>query len=212
MHEAPDGQRTLIDYATVRIPDSSDCNHAEHSCGQRRAPSPRSRTRRRGAVRSRQALENTGKGRVLSTPRVTTQNNVEAEIMQGVQIPVVTPGTTTNPPTVTYKDAALTLRVTPQITAANTVIMQISVENGSAGVAVLGNPSINTQRAITRVQVSDGTTTIMGGIFISTEQSIEDRTPGLYRLPLLGWLFKRTNDENESRELLIFITPRILKG
>jgi type IV pilus assembly protein PilQ len=158
------------------------------------------------------ALENTGKGRVLSTPRVTTQNNVEAEIMQGVQIPVVTPGTTTNPPTVTYKDAALTLRVTPQITAANTVIMQISVENGSAGVAVLGNPSINTQRAITRVQVSDGTTTIMGGIFISTEQSIEDRTPGLYRLPLLGWLFKRTNDENESRELLIFITPRILKG
>ena len=81
-----------------------------------------------------------------------------------------------------------------------------------AGVAVLGNPSINTQRAITRVQVSDGTTTIMGGIFISAEQSIVDRTPGLYRLPLLGWLFKRTNDENESRELLIFITPRILKG
>ena len=99
-----------------------------------------------------------------------------------------------------------------EITAANTVIMQISVENGSAGVAVLGNPSSNTQRAITRVQVSDGTTTIMGGIFISAEQSIVDRTPGLYRLPLLGWLFKRTNDENESRELLIFITPRILKG
>ncbi len=158
------------------------------------------------------ALENTGKGRVLSTPRVTTQNNVEAEIMQGVQIPVTTPGTSTSPPTVTYKDAALTLRVTPQITAANTVIMQISVENGSAGVAVLGNPSINTQRASTRVQVADGTTTIMGGIFIATETSVVDRTPVLYRVPLLGWLFRRSSNEDESRELLIFITPRILKG
>jgi len=158
------------------------------------------------------ALENTGKGRVLSTPRVTTQNNVEAEIMQGVQIPVTTPATPNSPATVTYKDAALTLRVTPQITAANTVIMQISVENASPGVPVLGNPSINTQRAATRVQVSDGTTTIMGGIFIATETSSFDRTPVLYRLPLLGWLFKRSNEENDSRELLIFITPRILKG
>ena len=79
------------------------------------------------------ALERSGKGRVLSTPRVTTQNNVEAEIMQGVQIPLVTPATPNSPETVTYKDAALTLRVTPQITAANTVIMQIMVENASPG-------------------------------------------------------------------------------
>ena len=74
------------------------------------------------------------------------------------------------------------------------------------------NVQIDTQRANTRVQVSDGTTTVMGGIFIARETSIVDRTPALYRLPLLGWLFKRETNEDESRELLIFITPRILKG
>ena len=98
------------------------------------------------------ALERQGKGRILSTPRVTTQNNVEAEITQGVQIPVQTEANNTI--TVTFKDAALTLRVTPQITAANTVIMQITLENATpASPPVQGIPSINTQRAITRVQV-----------------------------------------------------------
>ncbi len=160
------------------------------------------------------ALERSGKGRILSTPRVTTQNNVEAEITQGVQIPVQTEAN--NTVTVTFKDAALTLKVTPQITAANTVIMQITVENASPG-QVFGTgsgaiPSIDTQRAITRVQVSDGVTTVMGGIFVQRESNTIDRTPVLNRLPFLGWLFKRTDQTDESRELLIFITPRILKG
>ncbi|MGH9310402.1 MAG: type IV pilus secretin PilQ, partial [Vicinamibacterales bacterium] len=160
------------------------------------------------------ALERTGKGRILSTPRVTTQNNVEAEITQGVQIPVQTVANETV--TVTFKDAALTLKVTPQITAANTVIMQITLENASPGalVEISGGtvPSIDTQRAITRVQVSDGMTTVMGGIFVSREQTTHDRTPMLHRIPFLGWLFKRDNQVDESRELLIFITPRIQKG
>jgi type IV pilus assembly protein PilQ len=158
------------------------------------------------------ALERSGKGRVLSTPRVTTQNNIEAEIMQGVQIPLVTPPTANTPETVTYKDAALTLRVTPQITAAGTVIMQIMVENASPGEVRGNNVQIDTQRATTRVQVTDGATTVMGGVFISRETSAQDRTPGLYRVPLLGWLFKRDTQADDSRELLIFITPRILKG
>jgi type IV pilus assembly protein PilQ len=158
------------------------------------------------------ALERAGKGRILSTPRVTTQNNVEAEIMQGVQIPLVTPATANNPETVTYKDAALTLRVTPQITAANTVIMQIMVENASPGQQRGNNIAIDTQRANTRVQVSDGTTTVMGGIFVARETSATDRTPVLHRLPFFGWLFKRESSADDSRELLIFITPRILKG
>jgi type IV pilus secretin PilQ/predicted competence protein len=159
------------------------------------------------------ALERSGKGRILSTPRVTTQNNVEAEITQGVQIPVTTPGTSTSPPTTTFKDASLTLRVTPQITSANTVIMSVSIENSTQGLPVgtLGNVSINTQRANTRVQVSDGMTTVMGGIFVSTENSATDRTPLLHRIPLLGWLFRRDSISDDSRELLIFITPRILR-
>ena len=160
------------------------------------------------------ALERTGKGRILSTPRVTTQNNVEAEITQGVQIPVQTEAN--NTVTVTFKDAALTLKVTPQITAANTVIMQITLENASPGALVdTGTaqiPSIDTQRAITKVQVTDGMTTVMGGIFVSREQTQNDKTPVLHRIPFLGWLFKRDSQVDESRELLIFITPRILKG
>jgi type IV pilus assembly protein PilQ len=160
------------------------------------------------------ALERTGKGRILSTPRVTTQNNVEAEITQGVQIPVQTVANETV--TVTFKDAALTLKVTPQITAANTVIMQLTVENASPGALVdtgTGRvPSIDTQRAITRVQVNDGTTTVLGGIFVSREQSTRDNTPVLNRIPFLGWLFKRDSQLDESRELLIFITPRIQRG
>jgi type IV pilus assembly protein PilQ len=156
------------------------------------------------------ALEKQGQGRLLSTPRVTTQNNVEAEMTQGVQIPIQT--VANNTVTVTFKDAALTLKVTPQITAANTVIMRISLENAAPDFskAINNIPPIDTQRAITQVLVNNGDTTVIGGIYISNEQTNKDRTPGLYRLPLLGWLFKRDGITDDSRELLIFITPRIL--
>jgi type IV pilus assembly protein PilQ len=157
------------------------------------------------------ALEETGQGRLLSTPRVTTQNNIEAQITQGVQIPIQT--VANNTVTVTFRDAALTLLVTPQITAANTVIMRITVENASPDFsrAVNNIPPINTQRAITQVLVSNGETTVIGGIYVSNEQTEQDRTPGLYRIPLLGWLFQRNTFSEESRELLIFITPRIIR-
>jgi type IV pilus assembly protein PilQ len=156
------------------------------------------------------AMESSGKVRILSQPRVTTQNNVQAEMTQGVQIPVQT--VANNTVTVTFKDAALTLKVTPQITAANTVIMQIQLENASPGEEVQGIPSINTQRALTTVQVTDGATTVIGGVMINEERQLQDRIPALHRVPLLGWLFKRNTNIDDSRELLIFITPRILKG
>ena len=157
------------------------------------------------------ALEETGQGRILSTPRVTTQNNVQAEMTQGVQIPIQT--VANNTVTVTFRDAALTLLVTPQITTSNTVIMRVTVENASPDFsrAVNNIPPINTQRAITQVLVNDGDTTVIGGIYVSNEQTEQDRTPGLYRLPLLGWLFQRNAVTDESRELLIFITPRIIR-
>jgi len=119
-----------------------------------------------------------------------------------------------NTVTVTFKDAALKLVVTPQITGANTVIMRITLENGIPDFsrAVNGNPSINTQRAETQVQVSDGVTTAIGGILQTTETSAVDKTPGIANIPLLGWLFKRTDSRNESQELVIFITPRIIRG
>jgi type IV pilus assembly protein PilQ len=157
------------------------------------------------------ALEETGQGRLLSTPRVTTQNNIEAQITQGVQIPIQT--VANNTVTVTFRDAALTLLVTPQITAANTVIMRITVENASPDFtrSVNNIPPIDTQRAITQLLVNNGETTVIGGIYVSREQAQQDRTPGLYRIPLLGWLFQRNEIQDESRELLIFITPRIIR-
>jgi type IV pilus assembly protein PilQ len=155
------------------------------------------------------AIERAGQGRILSTPKVSTQNNIEAEITQGIQIPIQT--VANNTVTVSFRDAALTLRVTPQITAANTVIMRIAMENSAPDFsrAVNGIPPIDTQRALTQVLVSNGETTVIGGIYVSREQSAQDRTPGLHRLPLLGWLFKRDEFTDESRELLIFITPKV---
>jgi type IV pilus assembly protein PilQ len=155
------------------------------------------------------ALERKGSVRVLSSPRVMMQNNYEAEMTQGIQIPIQT--VSNNTVTVTFKDAALTLKVRPQITASNTVIMDIKLENASADFskAVNGIPPINTQRAWTQVLVNDNDTIVIGGIVVSQEQTQNDKVPLMSRIPLLGWLFKRDTFSDENRELLIFITPRI---
>jgi type IV pilus assembly protein PilQ len=156
------------------------------------------------------AGESSGNVRLLSTPRVSTQNNVEAEIAQGVQIPYQT--VSNNTVTTSFKDAALTLKVIPQITEAGTVIMKIAVDNGSVGEIFNGVPSINTQRATTTVLVSDGQTTVIGGIYSSENHSDNNRVPGLGSVPLIKWLFRRDAVSDENSELLIFITPRITKG
>ncbi|MDP1569580.1 MAG: type IV pilus secretin PilQ [Vicinamibacterales bacterium] len=158
------------------------------------------------------ALEQAGNARILSTPRVSTQNNVQAEITQGTQIPIQT--VANNTVTVTFKDAALTLRVTPQITVAQTVIMRIELENATPdfGRAVNGIPPIDTQRALTSVLVADGETTVIGGIYVSEETASQGRTPFMSRVPLLGWLFKNQDVRERNTELLIFITPRITQG
>jgi type IV pilus assembly protein PilQ len=157
------------------------------------------------------AAESTGNVHIIPSPRLSTTNNSELEITQGTQIPIQT--IANNTITVTFKDAALTLKVTPQITSSNTVIMKISLENAVADFskAVNGIPPINTQRAITQVLVSDGQTTVIGGIYSSTIRE-NDSTPGLSRIPLIKWLFRRDDIADTSSELLIFITPRIIKS
>jgi type IV pilus assembly protein PilQ len=156
------------------------------------------------------AGEKKGNVRVLSTPRVSTQNNIEAEIAQGQKIPYQT--TSNNTVTTVFVDAALTLKVTPQITVAGTVIMKIAVDNGSVGqLSVNGVPSITTQRATTQVLVSDGQTTVIGGIYRDSNETTNSGTPGLSRVPLLKWLFRRDTVTQGNTELLIFITPRIIK-
>jgi type IV pilus assembly protein PilQ len=163
------------------------------------------------------ALETEGQVKVISTPRITTQNNQLAEVTQGVEIPyqVVTTTGGVQSTSIQFKDAALKLLVTPKITPANTVIMRIQLENGSPS-DVLGSeqagPSIRTDRANTLVQVADGMTTVIGGILATDTSSDTSRTPGLSKVPLLGWLFKNQSSSTQSRELVIFITPRIIRG
>lgn len=158
-----------------------------------------------------QALEDQGKLHLLSSPRVSTQNNVEAEITQGTQIPLQT--VANNTVTVSFKEAALTLRVTPQITASNTVILRISLEKAQADFSrsINGIPPIDTQRAVTNVLLSNGETTVIGGIFESQEVSGRASVPLLSRIPILGWLFKNNAQSEFQDEVMIFITPRILE-
>ncbi|MBA2355524.1 MAG: type IV pilus secretin PilQ, partial [Acidobacteria bacterium] len=158
---------------------------------------------------------------VMLRPRVVTQNNVKATITRGQEIPYTT--LTAPPlgdgvqifqpvPQVQFKIAALTLNVTPRITEAGTVILDVDVDNGSPGqVELNGNRSINTQRVTTRVLVADQGTTVIGGINEEAHQVVQDRTPGLHHLPLIGRLFRRDVSNDEEGELIIFITPRILK-
>jgi len=158
------------------------------------------------------ALERQGRGRLLSTPKITTQNNQAAEIKQGVQIPIQT--VANNTVTVTFQDAVLTLKVTPQITEAGTVILTVDVQNNSADFANLVNgiPPINTQSAKTQVLVRDGATAVIGGIYQSNEQTSQSSTPFLGHVPILGYLFRNRFVTSTNNELLLFITPRIIKG
>jgi len=161
------------------------------------------------------AAENSGKARIISTPRITTQNKVAAEIKQGVQIPyqTVSNGTVT----VAFKDAGLSLKVTPTITDAGTVLMQVVVDNSSpdfgniVGTGAAAVPPINTQSAQTSVLVKDGSTTVIGGIYQGQESMSKQNTPFLSQIPILGLLFKNNTTRNQTTELLIFITPRIVR-
>jgi type IV pilus assembly protein PilQ len=156
-------------------------------------------------------LENEGRGRILSSPKIATQNNERAEIEQGVRIPVVT--TTATEINVQFVSASLRLAVTPQITADGTVAMDVIVENNTPDfVNRVGDvPPINTQRAQTKILVADGGTAVIGGIFTVNEGQSEVGVPWFRHIPGLGWLFKTRNITNENRELLIFITPKIVK-
>jgi len=157
------------------------------------------------------ALESTGQGRIISSPTVTTQNNKQAEILQGRQIPVqVTSNFTTS---VRFQNAALELKATPQITADGTIIMDIEIRNNSADFANLVNgiPPIITQSARSTVTIPDGGTTVIGGIFRTEESVSRERVPFLHKIPILGSLFRNMSRTRQNRELLIFITPRIVK-
>jgi type IV pilus assembly protein PilQ len=157
--------------------------------------------------------ESRGLLKVLSRPRVVTQNNIQALVRQGVRVPIVTQAQLGGPPTVTYVDAFLRLTVTPQITSEGTIFLNVDVENTTPdfGQQVQGNPTLITQQATTQVLVTDGGTVVIGGV-IQTQNSINvTQVPLLGNIPILGNLFRHTQVNTSNQELIFFITPRIIQ-
>ena len=162
------------------------------------------------------ALEADSRGKVVSSPRVVTQDNGKASIEQGTEIPYVTPGTANSPATVQFKKAVLRLDVTPQITPDNRVTMIVEIRKDSVGQQVnLGHgftvPSIDTKNVTTQITVNNGDTAVIGGIYEEIVNNNVTKVPFLGDLPILGYLFKTTDKEIQKTELLIFLTPRVLK-
>jgi type IV pilus assembly protein PilQ len=161
------------------------------------------------------AAQNEGKSETISSPRVITANQKQATILQGTEIPYqesASSGATTTQ----FKNAVLSLKVTPLITPDNRVILDLDVSDDSVGQQVTSAtggsvPSIDTREIITQVLVNDGQTVVLGGILDTTKTKSANKVPFLADIPILGNLFKSTTDINNKTELLIFITPKILR-
>lgn len=159
------------------------------------------------------AIEGSGKGKVLSNPRIMTLENEQAVIKHGKRVPITTVGKDGNY-TTTYIDANLKLTVTPQIAPDGTMMLKVEINKDEPDWAfrdTQGNPAIDTRQAQTQVMVKDGETIIIGGIMKNSATKNEEGTPGLSKVPVLGWLFKTKTDSDDTEELIIFITPRIMK-
>jgi type IV pilus assembly protein PilQ len=157
--------------------------------------------------------ESRGLLKILSRPRVVTQNNIQALVRQGVRVPIVTQAQLGGPPTVTYVDAFLRLTVIPQITSEGTIFLNVDVENTTPdfGRTVQGNPTLITQQATTQVLVTDGGTVVIGGVIQTQNSANITQVPVLGSIPYLGNLFKRTTVNTSNQELIFFITPRIIQ-
>jgi type IV pilus assembly protein PilQ len=159
------------------------------------------------------AAESKGVGKLLSKPKVITQNNEKATIKQGTKIPIQT--TINNTISVQFIDAVLKLEVTPQITADGTIFMDVLVENTQIDQGIpriQGVPALDTQSTQTKVLVADGGTVVIGGVIVTSQNTNIQETPIIGSLPLIGRLFKRTTVSINSAELLFFLTPRIIPG
>ncbi|PRY72111.1 type IV pilus secretin PilQ [Halomonas ventosae] len=155
------------------------------------------------------ALESEGKSQTISQPRVITANQRTAVIKQGTQIPYQE-GTSSGATNVEFEEAVLALEVTPQITPDNRIIMDLVINNDTVGELFNGVPSIDTNEIETQVLVDNGETVVLGGILTTEEVRSLFKTPFLGDLPVLGNLFRYTENTNDKVELLVFITPRIL--
>ena len=155
------------------------------------------------------ALETDRKGKIVSSPRVTTANQQVARIASGVEIPYLQQSSS-GAANIAFKKAELSLEVTPQITPDNRIIMDLEVRKDTPGDVVAGVPAINTQNVKTQVLVANGETAVLGGIFEQTQNNTVDKVPFFGDLPIMGNLFKRRIIQDDKKELLIFVTPKIM--
>ncbi|HKD53047.1 MAG TPA: type IV pilus secretin PilQ family protein, partial [Steroidobacteraceae bacterium] len=152
---------------------------------------------------------------IISSPRVVTANQKEATIEQGIEIPYQQ-SASSGATTIQFKKAVLSLKVTPQITPDNRIIMDLDVRDDSVGTVIVASggvnvPSINTREIATQVLVNDGQTVVLGGILETTQREDDTKVPYLGDIPILGHLFKNTNHQDDKDELMIFITPKIVR-
>jgi type IV pilus assembly protein PilQ len=155
------------------------------------------------------ALEADGRGKIVSSPRVVTADQVKALIEQGTEFPYQT-ATSSGATAVEFRKANLKLEVTPQITPEGSIILDVNVSKDSRGETTAQGIAINTKRVETQVLVENGGTVVIGGIFELSESQDVAKVPVLGDIPVLGNLFKNTNRISNKSELLIFITPRVI--
>jgi type IV pilus assembly protein PilQ len=156
------------------------------------------------------ALQADGKGKIISSPRVVTANNVEALIEQGTEIPYQQ-ATSSGATSVSFRKATLSLKVKPQITPDDNIMMKLNVNKDSVGANTSAGPAIDTKQVTTEVIVENGGTVGLGGIYIQEESSTITKVPLLGDIPILGFFFRQDLRRNDKRELLIFVTPRLVK-
>ena len=155
-------------------------------------------------------LQAENQGEIISSPRVVTADRHEAFIEQGVEIPYLS-ATSSGATQVEFKKAVLSIKVTPQITPDDRIIMDLQVNKDAVGEVFAGIPSIDTREVSTQVLVNNGDTIVLGGIYEQVTRDEVDKVPVLGDIPVLGYLFKHTLESDEKAELLIFVTPKILK-
>jgi len=156
------------------------------------------------------ALEADNRGKVVSSPRVITADKKKAIISQGTEIPYQT-AAASGATTIAFKPAVLELSVTPRITPDDRIIMDLEVKKDSVGQVYANIPSIDTKKVTTQVLCDNGDTIVLGGIFEQTTRTTVEKVPVLGDIPVLGYLFKRTIKQDDKTELLIFVTPKIVK-
>jgi type IV pilus assembly protein PilQ len=158
------------------------------------------------------ALQAESKGEIIATPRIITLDQNTATIEQGIEIPYQQANAKGKNTTVAFKKAVLSMDVTPQITPNNHIVIDLKINQDNVGQIFNDVPSINTRAVRTKVLVENGQTIVLGGVHVESNLHASSKVPILGDIPVVGRLFRKTHRQDNKRELLIFVTPKIISG